>query len=310
MRDRNNMVTVLMSTYNGEKYLKEQIDSILSQVDVDVRLVIRDDGSTDNTVGVIKEYSQRNSNVEFTVGKNIGYANSFLTLIQMAGDSDYYAFSDQDDIWKKNKLSTAVDKINGIPYVVYASNLEMVSENGEFIAMKRFDNFKGSVGGVLSRNRLAGCTMVFGKDVKETITPVLDNLIHFNTFNYGHDGWLLLCAILYGGQIVVDENSYIRYRRHESAVTSSHGGLKKRLKNELRIFWNKDNKRVRIAGFLLESFSADSEVMKQKAEVLRRITKYRKSLGMRCKLLFGHDLDTNIPAVDMKNKIAVLMGRY
>lgn len=147
MRDRNNMVTVLMSTYNGEKYLKEQIDSILSQVDVDVRLVIRDDGSTDNTVGVIKEYSQRNSNVEFTVGKNIGYANSFLTLIQMAGDSDYYAFSDQDDIWKKNKLSTAVDKINGIPYVVYASNLEMVSENGEFIAMKRFDNFKGSVGG-------------------------------------------------------------------------------------------------------------------------------------------------------------------
>ena len=308
----NNVVTVLMSTYNGEKYLREQIDSILSQKDVYVRLIIRDDGSKDATVRIIKEYVKKYQNVSYISGENIGYANSFLTLVSMADDSDYYAFADQDDIWKENKLEVAINKLCSTPYSysVYASNLEMVDEKGEYISTKKFNNFKDTVGGVLSRNRLAGCTMVFGREVRDIFCPVIKELIRYNTFIYGHDGWVLLCAILYGGHVIVDKNSYILYRRHNNTVTSSHGGLQKRIKNEIKIFWNKDKKRMKIAAFLLKNFSSNLGIQEQYVAVLRRIYCYKKNIKVRFQLLFGHELDTNIPAVDLKNKFAVLLGRY
>ena len=93
-------VAVLMSTYNGEKYIRDQIDSILSQIKVNVTLFIRDDGSTDSTVKIITQYTEKYSNIKFWVGENIGVGNSFMQLLYSLTDEfDYYAFSDQDDIW-------------------------------------------------------------------------------------------------------------------------------------------------------------------------------------------------------------------
>lgn len=98
-------VQVVMSTYNGEKYLKEQIDSILSQEGVDVRLYIRDDGSSDRTTDILASY-QEHKNVKIEKGNNLGFAKSFLTALDECDEADYYAFSDQDDVWEKDKLST------------------------------------------------------------------------------------------------------------------------------------------------------------------------------------------------------------
>lgn len=103
-------VQVVMSTYNGEKYLKEQIDSILSQEGVDVRLYIRDDGSSDRTTDILASY-QEHKNVKIEKGNNLGFAKSFLTALDECDEADYYAFSDQDDVWEKDKLSTAVQLI-------------------------------------------------------------------------------------------------------------------------------------------------------------------------------------------------------
>lgn len=100
-------VQVVMSTYNGEKYLKEQIDSILSQEGVDVRLYIRDDGSSDRTTDILASY-QEHKNVKIEKGNNLGFAKSFLTALDECDEADYYAFSDQDDVWEKDKLSTAI----------------------------------------------------------------------------------------------------------------------------------------------------------------------------------------------------------
>lgn len=100
-------VQVVMSTYNGEKYLKEQIDSILSQEGVDVRLYIRDDGSSDRTTDILASY-QEHKNVKIEKGNNLGFAKSFLTALDECDEADYYAFSDQDDVWEKDKLSTAM----------------------------------------------------------------------------------------------------------------------------------------------------------------------------------------------------------
>lgn len=102
-------VNILMSTYNGEKYIEEQIQSILNQEEVIIKLYIRDDGSTDNTVKIIESFNKENI-VLFKMS-NIGWKKSFLELTKLVEyhDDEYYAFSDQDDVWKKNKISIAIN---------------------------------------------------------------------------------------------------------------------------------------------------------------------------------------------------------
>ena len=97
-------VNILMSTYNGEKYIEEQIQSILNQEEVIIKLYIRDDGSTDNTVKIIESFNKENI-VLFKMS-NIGWKKSSLELTKLVEyhDDEYYAFSDQDDVWKKIKF--------------------------------------------------------------------------------------------------------------------------------------------------------------------------------------------------------------
>ena len=101
-----------MSTYNGEKYIDEQIDSVLAQKNVRVDLLIRDDGSKDETVRIIKRYCEKFDNIKFYEGPNLKPARSFLNLIETAElNYDYYAFCDQDDVWHEDKLYQAIEKI-------------------------------------------------------------------------------------------------------------------------------------------------------------------------------------------------------
>ena len=94
-------VAVMMSTYNGELYIEEQIESILQQPGVDVFLYIRDDGSSDGTLRILQKYSSTDK-VHIQYGKHIGIGNSFMELLWSLPDTyDYYSFSDQDDIWEK-----------------------------------------------------------------------------------------------------------------------------------------------------------------------------------------------------------------
>ena len=93
-----NKVQVLLSTYNGEKYIKEQIESILNQEGVEVSLLIRDDGSSDRTIEIVKKISEQNNNIILFKGQNMGPARSFMDLVKKSDEVDYYAFADQDDV--------------------------------------------------------------------------------------------------------------------------------------------------------------------------------------------------------------------
>ena len=104
-------VAVLLSTYNGEKYVGAQIHSILTQTYKNLVLVVRDDGSKDKTVKIVKEFMENNSNIKLVEGKNLGFIKSFFELLKYE-DADYYAFADQDDIWLPNKISLAVESLN------------------------------------------------------------------------------------------------------------------------------------------------------------------------------------------------------
>lgn len=124
-------ILVLMSTYNGEKYLKEQIDSILAQKNVEVTIRVRDDGSTDGTIRILEEY-QKCGKLNWYSSTNMGPAKSFLDLVYNAPlKYDYYAFCDQDDYWKEDKLYKAIERLEHFDDkpALYHCELEIVDEN-------------------------------------------------------------------------------------------------------------------------------------------------------------------------------------
>ena len=103
-------VKVLLSTYNGAEFLQEQMNSILQQTHGDVDIVVRDDGSTDRTISILEAY-EKAGQITLHKGQNLGFALSFFELLKVAGEADYYAFADQDDIWLDYKMAYAVKKL-------------------------------------------------------------------------------------------------------------------------------------------------------------------------------------------------------
>ncbi|MBR7166470.1 MAG: glycosyltransferase [Bacteroidaceae bacterium] len=106
------MVQVLMSTYNGMQYIREQLQSIYAQQGVDLSLLVRDDGSTDGTLQLLDE-EQQAGRLSWYSGKNLGPAFSFWDLLHNAPEAPYYAFCDQDDVWDADKLAVAVAAMEG-----------------------------------------------------------------------------------------------------------------------------------------------------------------------------------------------------
>ena len=111
--DCKNKVVILLSTYNGEKYLKEQLDSLLNQTYKNIDIYIRDDGSKDETVNIIKKYQNEYDNIHLEEGKNLGFIKSFFELLKNGDENvDIYSYCDQDDIWEEDKIERAVKFIN------------------------------------------------------------------------------------------------------------------------------------------------------------------------------------------------------
>lgn len=210
----NENVAILMSTYNGEKYLEEQVKSIISQDYTDWHLYIRDDGSTDNTVSLIKKITRDNEKITFlneNKPKNLGVTGSFMDLLANT-KAQYYMFSDQDDYWKQDKIQKSILLLKQHnhkrkPICVY-TNLQIVDDNlegNELLLTKTWQDFPK----LFFTNNLYGCTMLFNNFLKEKIK--------FNRLNYDniyvHDWWLALVCAIFGEIYYLDEPT-ILYRQH------------------------------------------------------------------------------------------------
>ena len=155
---------VLMSTYNGEEYVIEQLDSIFSQTakDCHISALIRDDGSTDNTVLLCKEYVKRNGyDIEIIEGENIKPARSFLELIRKCPTADFYAFCDQDDIWLPGKVQAAISCLEDEKPVLWYSNYNVVDDGLNLIHQVPIQEQIEDPLRVLFYNNVPGCVMVF-----------------------------------------------------------------------------------------------------------------------------------------------------
>lgn len=238
-----NKVLVMLSTYNGERYLDEQIKSLLKQEKVDLSIFIRDDGSSDRTVSIIEQYIESNpSQVSMVRGENVGVVRSFFELVTCAPlEYDYYAFCDQDDVWEKNKLSRALNMLQDlhIGANLYCSSTKMVDEQLTFI--KKWPEKPErplSIYNSLIENVCVGCTMVMNRKafklIKEYPPAHMDQIIM-------HDWWVYLCISAFG-QVCFDDESAILYRQHGANVLGgATGGFVSKWTKRFRRFMNGDN---------------------------------------------------------------------
>lgn len=212
-------IAIFLSTYNGEKYLKEQIESIFAQTEVEQTLFIRDDGSTDRTVEIIKSYQENNRSIVLCEGKNIGVGNSFMQLVYDVPDGfDYYAFSDQDDIWLDNKLIKAIRMINNHEGpVLYTSNQILVDGQGNKLAVRHEASPGTSYMQILCCNWLSGCTMVWNNTLQSIISNENRRPSHEMLEKRIHDVWVAMIAAV-TGEVLFDQEALILYRQHDNNV--------------------------------------------------------------------------------------------
>ena len=150
----NSKIDILLATYNGEEYLEAQLDSILNQTYSDFRLLISDDCSSDNTQKILKEYEKKDNRIQlFFQEKNLGVMKNFEFLLKNV-KNDYYMFSDQDDIWKQEKIEKSLKKLLETNSDLVYTDLEVVDENlnvtypsywklkGIYNKIKKYNNFE------------------------------------------------------------------------------------------------------------------------------------------------------------------------
>jgi rhamnosyltransferase len=208
-------VAILLSTYNGEKYLREQLDSILNQTYTNFELIVRDDGSKDNTVGIVKEYIEKSDKeIVLVEGKNLGFIKSFFDLLKRA-DADYYSFADQDDIWLPNKIELAVKSLNKLdntkPNMAF-SNVDYYDTEMNFIGKGDSKGKKPSFLNSLYECINQGMTMVINKKARDYIINHIPEKCFF------HDWWTYMICTAFG-KVVQDDVVTVKYRRAKTNAT-------------------------------------------------------------------------------------------
>ncbi|MDN6900650.1 glycosyltransferase [Oenococcus sicerae] len=304
-------VNVLMSTYNGALYLKQQIDSILNQSGVDVFLTIRDDGSSDNSLDILNQYSYL-KNVEIIAGENVGFKESFIALLLdlRQVNYDFYAFSDQDDYWMPQKLEKAVELIGDTQApCLYVSDRQVADENLNLQGYNVYDKYPQYDWQASSISRIidcrgAGCTEVwnaYGQLMLNQYRPV----------GIPHDEWVT-AVFTFLGQVKYDSNAYILYRRHKNVVTSTSIKRKKigkltKLGKAFRVFHNKDlSQHIDLRSkFLLEGYTdmlTDSD-----KKSLTLLANYKKNLYTKFRILLSGSFRVTSRRAPLKYKIQKIM---
>jgi glycosyltransferase involved in cell wall biosynthesis len=231
------LVIILMATFNGARYLREQLDSIAKQTHQNWRLIVSDDGSVDETFAILKAFQADfpGGQVIIQSGPQKGSAENFMSMLMDESiKADYYAFSDQDDVWMPSKIEVAIDKIvadqkNNLPFI-YCSRTTYVDETLKECGASPLFVFPRTFRNALVQSIAGGNTMVFNHAAKilchqEKIPSVVV-----------HDWWLYMIVSGVGGVVEYDPKALILYRQHKDALIGGSHKLSDRIKNILRIF--------------------------------------------------------------------------
>lgn len=299
-------VCVLMTTYNPEKYLLEQLESIYLQKDVKVKIIIRDDCSSNKYFLNIAKEKYNFTLVEGR--KNLGVGGNIQKLLQYAyeneKDYDYYAYSDQDDVWYDDKLITAIKnlkKMNSTKPNLYYSNLLVVDSNlNPSHELFRRNVVKNTCGQSLAQVFLFACTAVFNKEMLFQVKDINFSKIGFDTCIYYMGIWR--------GEIYFDDMPHIKYRQHNNNVS----GQKKKgveyfiekLKNMKRITGTQPFKYN--AKFLIQYFHLENH---KKYSLIEQIANYDTFLD-RIKIILNKEIKTGYYPKDFYRILRLVFNAY
>ena len=291
-----------MSTYNGTRYIGEQLQSVYGQKGVEVSLLVRDDGSTDGTLALLDE-EQRAGRLRWYTGENLGPAYSFWNLLQCAGDCDYYAFCDQDDYWDSDKLAVAVDAMrgDGDKPAIYFCQTRLVDENLNEMESVTISPLL-TYGESLIYHFVTGCTMVINRAMRK-------ELLHYRpSFIRMHDIWIYNVAQAIGASVHFDKVPHMSYRQHGSNVVGQVNSASFVWKNRWKRIRKNERIRSRLASELLAGYS---DRMSPRNRALTELAaNYRKGLWPWLRLLFTPSLRCAPLSINVSGRIAVLLGIF
>lgn len=286
----------MLSSYNGEKYIEDQINSILSQKEVDIELLVRDDGSSDSTCNIIK--SINDSRIFLYKGENIGATSSFFDLIAVAQEYDYYAFSDQDDIWDNDKILVAINKLKNLTMpAVYSSNTRLVDENLNILHNTLFVP-KTELGSACIKNYVTGCTAVFNQSLMNMLKQYKPQNAPY------HDWWINLVVLALGGKSIYDPVPHISYRQHGNNVVGASNHVIKKWKRRLKVFCTKKYRRDLMAKEILENYGDD--ICEENYDTLVRLKNVKR---FPWQVVFSKKFRTGNLGVDLAFAVCALTKR-
>ncbi len=210
-------ISVCLATYNGEKYIFEQLESILQQLSESDEIIISDNGSTDNTIEIILNFNDNRiklfnhkSKVKFSKPHYSISDNFHNTLKYISGDWVFLA--DQDDVWEKNKVEEICKYFEFYDLVI--SNYSIIDESGVQKKLNNFEkiNFNKYVFWHCYQPVYHGCTMAFKRKMLDIILPFPSKLIL-------HDSWIGILISYFGKRIVLENNFLVKYRRHQNNIS-------------------------------------------------------------------------------------------
>lgn len=270
-------VAIIMSTYNGEKYLEEQLDSLLNQTYPSIDIYIRDDGSKDGTVGILQRYAKKHKNIHFEKGKNLGFAHSFLKVLANTDGYDYYAFCDQDDVWLDFKIQRAIDHLREYPDdrpLLYGASWDFcdaeLNFREQYVTPKCIGSFIVSTTECL----IIGTCMVINQVTRKILLQADPSKI------YAHDWFTyMICSAM--GAIIYDPTSVMKYRRTgDNASPSGFSFLQLQIYRIKNFLFGPQLPRIsRQNHHFDELFYQDLKPADQKTlDVLMRKNRFRKAL--------------------------------
>ena len=309
---KSEAVLILLSTWNGNKYLSEQLDSIFSQtIAEDIFVFARDDGSTDGTQDILDKYAS-SGRLYWYQGENVGAARSFHKLMREAPTAVYYAFADQDDVWLSNKVEKARRAIAAetVP-ALFSSSKQIVDENLQLMSVPDAKPVSlTAMSMILHTNVLSGCTMLFNDAMRRIYLQAQWEQLPF-AIGCWHDAWLARLASIFGKIIYLDEPD-ILYRQHGDnsigVMTSGMALLIRRISTldfTLKKYRENDFS-SRTAKSIEEIYQGAIPVVA--AEIVHNIAYARTSLVSRLKLFWTSGLSRKPLYEFLVYKLWILLG--
>lgn len=299
-----------MTMYNPRKYVMEQIESILNQKEVCVKLIIRDDGSSEETyVKEVEKYPE----IILLRGRNVGVANNIMALIEFAynnTDADYYAYSDQDDYWLPDKLIKGIKKLKSMAKdkpLLYYSNLMVADEQLKpLYPLFRKGVVKNTYSQALAQVFCFACTAVFNK-------KMLAELYSYDIKKMGFDSLIYFISTFYG-EAYFDDEPAILYRQHGDNLSGSHYKGIQNLRNRIRQitelfrFHGSRGEYEYNAQYILENMKEHLSL--EQIRDLKVIRDYKRNIKHKLSLMFSKTIRAGYQPKDFYRTVRILLNWY